>query len=290
MIMHHSRKIAYDTARDHIATIAKKLANNELGTTEQEKRANIFDYFIKSADIIKGYLDRFVTVDEDMMKLKNIIRLISDSPEPVLITGPTGTGKELLARALSRTERGTGKLLPFIAENCAGFPESLAESIFFGHKKGSFTGAIDNHVGLLEEAKSGVVFLDEVGDMPITLQAKFLRAIQEHEIRRVGEVTTREIDCRFIAATKYNLEERVAQGLFRDDLYGRLMTFPLMITGLKERPHDIKPILQSMLPVPEDVDKLPPFSDKALTYIHRYNVRALESLLAQWRRTASYLI
>lgn len=291
--LHHDRKLRFDATKDHIAVITKKLANDELGSTDEEKRANILAYLQKGVDVTKAYLDRFVTNDPAMLAVKTRVKLIQQAPEPVLITGPTGTGKELIARAFTKpSKQENNKIItpPFISENCAGFPETLAESIFFGHKKGAFTGAHESHIGLLESAKDGVVFLDEIGDMSITLQAKFLRAIQEHEIRPVGEVNTKEISCRFIAATKYNLEERVNLGLFREDLYGRLMTFSLTLTPLQSRPNDIELITKSMLPNPDAFASLPLFTQKELSFIYKYNVRAIEALLAQWRRTGTYWI
>lgn len=239
------------------------------------------------AEILKGVnslqmkLDKFITQDPAMLAMKNRVAVLYTRHDPVLITGPTGVGKELIAKALSIPG------YPFVAENCAAIPDNLVESIFFGHKKGSFSGATSDHTGLLKEAGEGVIFLDEIGDMPLSIQAKFLRAIQEAEIRPVGSVKTEEINCRFIAATKHDLLARVEKGAFREDLYARLSTFEVHITGLKDRPGDIEPIKNSLLITKED-EVLPPFPEVILNRIYRFNVRAIETALSRWGAYGSY--
>ena len=155
----------------------------------------------------------------------------------VLIVGPSGTGKELAARGLHlRSPRSEG---PFVAVNCGALPGELIESELFGHKKGAFTGAVDDKPGLIEEAAKGTLFLDEIGDLPLPLQVKLNRALQEREYRRVGENKDRKVDARILAATNGDLKERVSTGKFREDLLYRLRVFEIGLPSLAERSEDI---------------------------------------------------
>ena len=162
---------------------------------------------------------------------------------PVLITGDTGSGKELVARAIHTLSLRQGK--PFVAINCAGLTETLLGSQLFGHKKGAFTGATEDHQGLFEAANEGTLFLDEIGDMPLTVQATLLRAIQEKEILRLGESVSRKVDVRILAATHANLEEQVTAGKFRSDLLYRIRVGRIQLPSLQERREDI-PLLASV--------------------------------------------
>jgi len=156
----------------------------------------------------------------------------------VLIEGETGTGKEVVAREIH--ESGSRKNAPFVAVNCAAIPDSLLEAELFGHSKGAFTGAVQARAGKFEAANRGTIFLDEIGDMPLAIQAKLLRVIQEREIERLGGNTKVRLDVRIIAASNLDLAERVRQGLFRQDLYYRLNVFSIHISPLRERPEDIE--------------------------------------------------
>ena len=165
------------------------------------------------------------------------VREIARIPSTVLITGESGTGKELVARAIH--DLSDRKDAPFIAINCASIPASLLESELFGHEKGSFTGASGRKKGLFEEAHRGTVFLDEIGEMDMAMQAKLLRVLQERTIRRVGAVKDIDIDVRVIAATNRDLSKRIAEKSFREDLFYRLNVFPIHIPPLRERTPDI---------------------------------------------------
>jgi two-component system response regulator GlrR len=189
--------------------------------------------------------DDFVTASPRMEDLLRRARLVAQSDASVLLVGASGTGKELLARAIHRASKRAGA--PFVAVNCAAIPEALLESELFGHRKGSFTGAIYDHKGLFQSAEGGTVFLDEIGDMPVALQSKLLRALQEREVRPIGTSQAVPVDVRIISATHRNLEGRVANGEFREDLYYRLNVVSFAIPPLAERPEDILPLARHFL-------------------------------------------
>ncbi len=174
---------------------------------------------------------------EAMHRIYELIRRVSQTPTNVLVTGESGTGKEMVAKAIHYN--GPLKDKPFVTVNCGAIPESLMESEMFGHKKGSFTGAVADKIGLFEVADGGTLFLDEVGELPVTIQVKLLRAIQERVIRRVGGTDDTKIEVRIIAATNRELEEMVSTGDFRQDLFYRLNVINIKTPALRERKEDI---------------------------------------------------
>jgi two-component system response regulator FlrC len=187
----------------------------------------------------------YVFVDPISQHLLALAQRVAQTEVAALLVGPTGAGKEVLARVLHESSlRGKG---PFVAMNCAALPEHLIEDMLFGHEKGAFTGAHKEHKGLFEQAQGGTVFLDEIGEMPIQLQAKLLRVLQEKKLNRLGSETSIDLDVRIIAATNKDLRQAIQDREFREDLYFRISTFRLRIQPLKERPGDILPLVSQSL-------------------------------------------
>jgi two-component system, response regulator FlrC len=186
-----------------------------------------------------------VTVADSSRKLTELARRVAASECTILISGESGTGKEVLARYIHRQSRRATQ--PFVAVNCAAIPESMLESLLFGFERGSFTGAHAAHPGKFEQAQGGTLLLDEISEMPLGLQAKLLRVLQEREVERLGGRGTVALDVRVIATTNRRLRQEVAAGRFREDLYYRLNVFPLQILPLRERRDDVLPIATQLL-------------------------------------------
>lgn len=218
-----------------------------------------------------------------MQKVRAMIEKFARGQAPVYISGESGTGKELAARLIH--ELGPRADRPFVPVNCGAIPEQLMESEFFGHKKGSFTGAVQDKEGLFKAADSGTLFLDEVGDLPLTMQVKLLRAIQERSVRPVGSQSELKVDVRVLCATHKDLQELVKQGRFRQDLYYRLNVIQLHMPSLRDRPEDISQLADVLcVRLTETLGiKAPRFTVESRETLKRYsfpgNVRELENIL-----------
>ena len=210
------------------------------------------------------YLDKFITQDPAMLRVKKLVRALLVFEDPVLILGPSGTGKELIAQALHGPRQGQ-----FIPINCTGLPEQLIESELFGYAKGAFTGASADKAGLVEEAAGGTIFLDEIGDMPKAMQAKLLRILEDMKGRRIGSNHEYNINCRFLFATN-----KAPRDCIREDLYYRIYTYTLSLSGLEDRRGDVELIAKS-LHVEFPSEKL---GGMALTG----NVRELQAIVKRW--------
>ena len=236
--------------------------HGDLDTAVNTMRLGAFDYISKPPDLnrllntVRNALDRKVLVtentrlktkiskgyemigeSEEIQSIKNMIEKVAATDARVLITGPNGTGKELVAHWIHEKSDRTNA--PLIEVNCAAIPSELIESELFGHVKGSFTGAVKDRAGKFEAATNGTIFLDEIGDMSLSAQAKVLRALQESKISRVGSDKDIKVDVRVVAATNKNLKEEIAEGRFREDLYHRLAVILIKVPALNDRRDDI---------------------------------------------------
>jgi len=217
-------------------TIGRLLALDEIKKlTEQLKREK--SYLLEEVKSTSNF-EEIVGSSHKILQVFDMVSQVAPLDTSVLLMGESGTGKELVARAIHNLSPRREKLL--IKVNCAALPANLIESEFFGHEKGSFTGAIEKRIGKFELANGGTIFLDEIGEMPLDLQVKLLRVLQEREIERVGGKQTIKIDVRIVAATNRDLEREIAQGKFRLDLYYRLNVFPITMPALRERKEDIQ--------------------------------------------------
>jgi two-component system response regulator PilR (NtrC family) len=255
-------------------TVAKAL---KLRTIEQEK------------ELLDGELKRslnfgmIVGNSPAMQHIYKMIRQVSKTKTNVLVTGESGTGKELIARAIHVESDRRGH--PFVAINCGGIPETLMESELFGHKKGSFTGAVQDKPGLFQEAHRGTIFLDEIGELSLPIQVKLLRAVQEKTVRPVGGTEDVSVDIRIVSATNKSLEKEVIAGKFREDLFYRLNVIEIKVPALRERKADLKPLAQHFLEkyareMGKEISKLSSYAlDMMLKYDFPGNVRELENLL-----------
>ncbi len=225
-----------------------------------------------------------------MQAMRTAIETVAPSSANVLITGETGTGKELVARAIHAS--GPRRAQPLIKVNCASIPRELFESEFFGHVKGAFTGAIKDRAGRFQLANKGSLFLDEVGEIPLEMQSKLLRVLQEGEFERVGEEQTRRTDVRVIAATNRDLREDAGSGKFRQDLYYRLNVFPIEVAPLRQRGEDLKLLAQSFWQqAARDLKRLlPPIAPTEFRALQSYewpgNVRELQNVIERAAITA----
>ncbi len=246
-----------------------RLSDQNTYLREELKSVHNFEEIIGRSPALTGVLEK--------------VRRVAPTDASVLIYGETGTGKELVARAIHSTSQRRDK--PLIKINCAALPAGLVESELFGHEKGAFTGAIARHVGRFELADGGTIFLDEVGELAAETQAKLLRVLQEHEFERVGGTSPRKVDVRVIAATNRNLLKAVSEKAFREDLYYRLSVFPILLPPLRERSEDIPLLVRFLLDrfaarIGKSVDGVSQETMRRLTtYSWPGNVRELENIL-----------
>jgi len=224
-----------------------------------------------------------VRCSESMQRVLEKVTQVASTDATVLVLGETGTGKELIARALHQA--GSRKARPLVKVNCAALPVNLIESELFGHERGAFTGALSRRIGRFELADGGTILLDEIGDLPLELQAKFLRVLQEGEIERLGSSRSIPVDVRVIAATNRDLSAAIRDGTFREDLYYRLNVFPVEVPPLRERPEDIPILAEHFLrtcgtKLGKKLDRIPP---KVLSLLEGYswpgNIRELQNVI-----------
>lgn len=226
--------------------------------------------------------DQMIAVAESSRRLAELARRVAASDCTVLIAGESGTGKEVLARFIHRNSPRASK--PFVAVNCAAIPESMLEAILFGYERGAFTGAHAAHAGKFEQAQGGTILLDEVSEMPLGLQAKLLRVLQEREVERLGGRMPIALDVRVLATTNRDLRAEVAAGRFREDLYYRLNVFPLTTLPLRARRDDILPLAMKLLSARcRPGERIPALAADAahvlLTYSWPGNVRELDNVM-----------
>ncbi len=245
--------VAVENARLHAENEAQRAKleelNKELENQVREQQFELEDAREQLANLSipphKYDYSEIVGTSRPLMEVFRLLDIVIETDYPVLILGESGTGKELVAKSI--VKHGARKDKPFLTENCAAFPEALLESELFGHVKGAFTGATSDHVGLFEQADGGTLFLDEIGDMPLSLQSKLLRVLQEGEFRKVGASKPTKVDVRILAATNVDLAQRARDGSFREDLYYRLKVMTVRLPALRERREDIPALVDFFL-------------------------------------------
>lgn len=238
---------------------------------------------LRKKDTLESPFPEIIGKSKVMQEIFYIMEMVAESNANVLITGESGTGKELVARAIHRKSLRNEK--PFVIVDCTTIPENLLESELFGHEKGAFTGATERKIGLIELANEGTVFLDEIGELPMSLQKKLLRFLQEKEIQRIGGTQRIKVDVRVISATNRDLEKAVAEGTFREDLFWRLNVVRINLPPLRERKEDIPLLVNHFLhkfskennkPIPQ---LEPEVMDAIISYDWRGNVRELANVI-----------
>ena len=240
------------------------------------------------AEIFEDWREHVITRSPLMERILNQVRQVASSEVSVLITGDSGTGKELLARAIHEAD--TQRRGPLVAINCGALPEQLLESELFGHVKGAFTGAVNEHQGLFRAADGGTLFMDEIGDMPMPVQVKLLRVLQERKVRPVGSTSSEPVDVRIISATNRDLEKDMRQGLFREDLFYRLNVVNFHLPSLAERREDIPLLVSHFLRTTgaHQMEKVTSFAPAAMDVLIQApwpgNVRQLQNVV---QRTAA---
>ena len=246
---------------------------------------------LKAALTARAQQAQLVGTSDAMREVFELIGKVAPTRTTVLLTGESGTGKELVARAIHT--RGPRAAEPFVPINCGAIPETLIESELFGHTKGSFTGAVAEKQGLFERAGAGTVFLDEIGELPLAMQVKLLRVLQERRVRRVGGVDDIDVDCRVVAATNRNLQDEITAGRFREDLYFRLNVIQLRLPPLRDRKADVPVLAEGFLAKFAEQQQSPVrrISDAAMRLLVSWswpgNVRELENVVERGVTLAS---
>lgn len=274
--------------------VAVITAHGNVETAVQALKLGAFDFLSKPLDLqhLRNIVENALRVEQPqqdgdspllgrsarMVELRDTIDKVARSQAPVHISGESGTGKELVARLIHDSgPRGSG---PFVPVNCGAIPAELVESEFFGHRKGSFTGAISDKVGLLQSAAGGTLFLDEIADLPLAMQVKLLRVIQEKKVRPVGASAEEDIDVRILSATHRNLAQMVANGEFREDLFYRINVIELTVPALRDRGDDVLALADHILEKLGADESLDDSARQALLgYAFPGNVRELENML-----------
>ncbi len=271
-------------------------AYREIDKAVVAMRSGACDYLLKpfDPDSLLAHVERYVLSkseqdeqiiarDPQTRALLSLAKRVAQSPATVMLTGESGCGKEVIARFIHQHSLRASK--PFIAINCAAIPENLLEATLFGYEKGAFTGATQTQPGKFEQAEGGTLLLDEISEMPLELQAKLLRVLQEREVERVGGHKTIKLDIRVLATSNRDMMAMVKSGQFREDLYYRLNVFPIKVPSLRERPLDIEPLVQRVLETAMSASgKLPgKMTREAINKLTQYawpgNVRELENVM-----------
>jgi transcriptional regulator with GAF, ATPase, and Fis domain len=288
--------VAVENARLHVENDVQRgrlvELNHELEARVREQQFELEDAREQLAHLAvappKNDYSEIIGTSRALADVFRLLDIVCETDYPALILGESGTGKELVARAIVR--HGARRDASFLVENCAAIPDSLLESELFGHVKGAFTGASSDHVGLFEQADGGTLFLDEIGDMPLPLQSKLLRVLQEGEFRKVGASRPTKVDVRIIAATNQNLAAKAREGAFREDLYYRLKVMTVKLPPLRERREDVPLLIDHFLErvameSSQPKRKITPAALRALaSYPWPGNVRELEN---EMRRMAA---
>jgi nitrogen regulation protein NR(I) len=262
--------------QDEVRTVVRKaLKTRDLSATEATRA--------EPAEIQEGYRYGIIGKSPGIQDLSAVLDRVADTPTTVLISGESGTGKELVARALH--ENSSRRNRPFIKVNCAAIPRELVESELFGYERGAFTGAVTSKPGRFELANGGTLFLDEVGSIPVEMQVKLLRALQESEFERVGGIKTLQVDVRVVAATNSDLRREIAAGTFRDDLFYRLNVVPIQLPSLRERATDVPLLVEHFVAkfnarLKKSVVGIEPETERILvSYPWPGNIRELENVI-----------
>ncbi len=260
---------------------AKYAILSELGGAYLEISFSKFDEVINEVIFQVIESEKYSFSDPKTENLINLAKKVAETDVTVFIHGPTGTGKEVISSFIHQNSKREEK--PFVAINCAAIPENMLEAMLFGHEKGAFTGASSANKGIFRAADSGTLLLDEISEMPLSLQAKLLRVLQEKKVTPIGGQRDIDVDVRVIATTNRDMITEVKEKKFREDLYYRLNVFPLETLNLSERPNDIIPISVALLRRHTDFDKIPYITENAQKILTDYawpgNVRELENVL-----------